>query len=59
MIYFVKPLNDGQKALMQFTFYIATFLTKINKGIFSVLHIFLSFCGLVCVCTKNVKLSLK
>lgn len=44
MIYLVKALNDRQeKALMQFTFYIATLKKKkrLKKGFFLVLHIFL------------------
>lgn len=41
MIYFVKPLNDWQAEssyavyFLFYLIYIATFLTKINKGIFS------------------------
>lgn len=50
MIYLVKALNDRQeKALMQFTFYIATLKKKkIEKGFFLVLHIFLGVWFGVC-----------
>lgn len=51
MIYLVKALNDRQeKALMQFTFYIATLKKKkkIEEGIFLVLHIFLGVWFGVC-----------